>query len=232
MRRAVAAIALAGCMPVTVPPPTVPEPVLPQMVAAAPPPPLPGQGQVTIATVDDADEPALVEEVTGHYEGTASDGSAVDGLTFGMVCAATPCQVNLPVGDHLLRFTSLVDPQNGGAATITAGAQPSAYRYALGRTTGPTYVGATIAAFTVGTAATTLGFLMVGLGKQTDVPNSCFAMEGPNCAGPFPTTNYTTAGAITAVAGLALTALGVYWVSKHFAGSVQPGAGVQWTPGA
>jgi hypothetical protein len=224
MRRAVAAIALAGCMPHVVPPPTVPERVLP--TDAKPP----GPGQVAIMTVDEANEPAIVEEPTGTVEGVTADGNPVTGVVFSTVCAATPCLASLPPGDHVLRFTSLADPHDGGTATITVGSQPTAFRYEMGHNTDASpYRG--IAALTLGTSAITMGLVLVGIGKHTDLPSNSIAMEGPGCEGPFPSTNYTTAGAITAIVGVALSALGVYWLDTR-TGTSQDGSGVQWTPGA
>ena len=217
MRRAMAAVLIASCMPTSVPPPIVPEKVLPPSVPTAAAAPPPGKGQVTIATVDEATRPALVEEVTGHVEGVAGDGSVIDAMTYAKVCPATPCVADLGLGEHTLRFTSLADPHDGGTATISVGDQPSAYRYAMGHNTDPTPA-LGLAAFTVGVNATVIGLVLVGLGDQRDHPNA-----------PFGAADYAPAGLITAVAGAVLTGFGIHWLATR-TGTTQPGAGVQWVP--
>jgi hypothetical protein len=110
------------------PPPPSPDRVAPILPEESPAPA--GMGQVAIAT--STDEPALVEEVTGHMEGIASDGTFVSGLTYQTVCSSTPCLATLPVGEHAVRLTSLQDPNHSGSGSLEISPQAMNYRYALG----------------------------------------------------------------------------------------------------
>jgi hypothetical protein len=206
---------VSGCLPEALPPPVAPEQVMPPLPAAAPQEA--GKGQATI----DADEPALVEEVTGHAEGITPDGWPVSELTYRTVCPATPCAANLELGDHDLRFTSLADPSHGsGTGSITVGPQPTNYRYALGHNVDPTL--GWIAPFILGTGAVVAGITFTAIGQTTTLDDHANTIPGPNVR---------PAGLVTMGVGVALTTLALYLWS-HDRGATQPGTGVQWTPAA
>ena len=194
-----------GCAPTVLPPPQAPAPL--------PPPVAVGDGQVAIDTVGSS--PAVVEEITGHYEGMTAGGYGVDGLTYRTVCRATPCVASLEPGDHDLRFTSLVDAHDGGTATITAAAQPTAFRYAMGHSTDPS-VG-WILPFTLGDMATITGLTLLAIGHA----------DGITPQGMPTSSNVTPAGEVTLAVGVGLTAFALYLWSKE-RGSVQAGTGYQW----
>jgi hypothetical protein len=208
---------LAGCTR-NLPPPPTPGRVMP----ALPPhgPPSAGMGQVAIATV--GDDPSLVEEVTGHVEGISATGDVVAGETYGTVCLRTPCVADLGLGSHDLRSTSLADSTHTGTPTITFGAEPSNYRYALGRSVDHTkrwILGLDALVFGgLGFGTSTIGFgLEIGRVQ----------LEGLRRApgGPDP----VAVGCLVAgmIIGGALTTLGTYYVSRP-AFDLQQGTGVQW----
>jgi hypothetical protein len=201
---------VAGCMPTVLPPPTVPDRVLPPGVA-------PAQGETAIVTVSD---PALVEEVTGRYEGVTDGGHGVTGFTYRTVCVTTPCVAVLPPGPHDLRFTSLADTHNSGTAIVTATSQqPTAYRFAMGHSTDPR-IGWLIP-FSFGSMGVVAGIALTAIGN----------VQGLTAEGMKTSTDVQTPGLITLGIGVVLVALGAYLWNRE-RGSVQDGAGVQWTPSA
>jgi hypothetical protein len=215
MRMAVVAFVIVGCGPAVLPPPAAPAREMPAMEA---PQPEAGKGQVAIA----ADEPSLVEEVTGHFEGVGADGFPVDGLTYRTVCPVTPCIANVELGSRDVRLTSLADPEHSGTGTIVVGDQPSAYRYALGHNTGPA-VGRQFGgayALTFGGLGVIGGAILIGIGQPHELDVNGNPSTGPNLR-PW--------GMATAVVSTALIAYG-WHLLRGSEGHAQEGTGVQWTP--
>jgi hypothetical protein len=205
-----ALVLTAGCVHV-LPPPPEPERVVPASYAPAPPAP---QGTSPLI-LDTPAEPATVEEVTGHYEGTDSRGHSMEGSTYRNVCASTPCAANLELGQHVLRFTSLVDPLNGGTGVVLAGPRPSAYRYAMGHgDPGKAMVG--LVTTSLGVAAASAGFAFFLSGTMTDSITHQQSSPGEASAG----TGLMVGGGVLAVAGAVMAFL---WGPR-----VQNGTGVQW----
>lgn len=200
---------VAGCVPQQLPPPVTPEQVMPDLPASAVvAPPAPGKGQVTI----DADEPSSVVENFGSTTITDADGNAYDSAVYKPVCSATPCVTNLDVGSHELMLTSNVDANHSGIGTITVGAQPIDYRYALGHND-------LMPHFTSG--------LFTAVGGATLTMGGLFAYAFTQQPGGLaPTSSWGTAGLISMVIGLAVTALGAHLLSDG--GVAQDGAGTQW----
>jgi hypothetical protein len=215
MRMVAVAVVIVGCGPAVLPPPAAPERVIPAMEA---PRPEAGKAQVAIA----ADEPARVEEVTGHFEGVGAEGDAVEGLTYRTLCPVTPCIANVELGPRDIRLTSLVDPEHAGTGTILVGEQPTAYRYALGHNTSPA-VGRQLGgifALTYGGLGVIGGSILLGVGQTTDTD-----VYGNTTPG----TNFRPWGAATLVLSSALIVYGVHLL-RDTGGQVQDGTGVQWTP--
>lgn len=170
-------------------------------------PPTAGNGQVTFA----ADEPAIVEEITGHVEGVTSGGRFVSGLSYQTACPQTPCVANLPLGPHDLRITSLSDPTHVGMGSIIVGPQPTDYRYALGHNIYPEVVGGALA-LSAGICGLFVGPVFIAVGNTGN--------NGPN---------FTPYGYGALIGGLALTALGAILIANG-RGTTQDGTGLQWTP--
>jgi hypothetical protein len=205
-----ALVLAAGCVHV-LPPPSVPDRVLPPSYAPAPAPPQ-GTSQIILDTPGQA---ATVEEITGRYEGSDSRGHSVEGATYRTVCASTPCAANLELGQHALRFTSLVDPLNGGTGVVLAGSQPSAYRYAMGRNEpGNALMGLLIAS--LGGAACSGGITLYFAGSSTNLITRQQSSPSEATAG----IGLIVGGGVVAVAGAVMAFL---WGPR-----LQNGAGVQW----
>jgi hypothetical protein len=204
------ACALFGCVH-TLPPPPMPEPVLPDVPLPAPPA-SPNDGQVLLDTVND---PARVEEVTGHVEGADSRGRLLAGEVYRPVCSSTPCAANLSLGTHELRFSSLTDPAAGGVASVDAGPIPTAYRYAMGRRDGrATFVG-------LGSLALGVGAALSGIALDADG-----SMTSPTSGQPQ-SAELQSAGTAMIIGGVALAAVGVILLIA--AGpEAQEGQGTQW----
>jgi hypothetical protein len=208
--RAVAGVvcALFGCVHV-LPAPPVPERVMPDVSAA---PIAPGNGQVLLDTVND---PARVEEAAGRVEETDARGRPISGELYRPVCPSTPCAANLPFGSHELRFSSLTDSAAGGIANITSGANPTAYRYAMGRYDSRGMVGGLVT-LGLGVAAAIAGIGLEFTGGATN------AVTGqPDSPG------LQTAGTVVVIGGAALFALGIVLLVADGPES-QEGRGVQW----
>jgi hypothetical protein len=193
---------VAGCIPQQVPPPAAPERVMSDLPAsAAVVPPAPGKGQVS------------VDENIGTTTVTDADGNVYDSAVYKPVCSATPCVTNLDFGSHDLKLTSNVDANHSGMGTITVGAQPIDYRYALGHND-------LMPHFTSG--------LFTAVGGATLTMGGLFAYGFTQKPGGLaPSSSWGTAGLISMVIGLAVTALGVHLLSD--AGVAQAGTGAQWT---
>jgi hypothetical protein len=213
MKRAVMVVGLAwsmvGCgIAAQLPPPEAPDQVMPPVSANAAPGA--GDGQATL----DADEPSSVDEYAGDTSYIDGDGNEQSSPTYTPVCAATPCVANLVPGPHQLRFTSNADDNHFGIGTVTVGAQPTDYRFALGHNDlNPHFTRGLFT--TVGGATAALGGIFMY--AFTQQPGS-----------PSPSSSVGTAGLITALVGAAITVLGVHWLGDP--GHAQDGTGVQWTP--
>ena len=176
--------------------------------------PGPGQSQVVIDAVS---EPALVEEVTGRMEGTDARGYSVTGLTYRTVCLSTPCAVDLPLGAHQLRLSSLSDSNRWGLGTLVVGPAPGAYRYALG-THNPGKGLLAMISIGAGVALATGGGALFAIGSQTNLITR--QPDSPGLQAP---------GAGLMIGGGALIILGAVLIAL-FPAETQDGTGVQWTP--
>lgn len=212
MRAAVILSFAIGCQPTIILPPPVPAQVMPPLPTA---PPQSGKGQVQIAT----DEPALVEQVIGHTAGFADDGTgtivAFDDPVYQTVCAATPCATSLDLGPHDLRITSTVNANHYGTGSITVGAQPIDYSYALGHNNIDPHFASGLGATVAGGTAFMSGLFMYGFTQQ---PNHGLA----------PTSTWGSVGIGVLLVGAVLTLIGVHFLEDG--GQAQEGTGVQWTP--
>jgi hypothetical protein len=200
-------------MPVVLPPPATPRPTMPERGASTPPA---EANKAAVSLV--ADEPSLVEEITGHYEGIDSQGFGIDGSTYATLCPATPCVVNLGFGDHQLRITSLVDPHDAGTDTLTVPPHPIDYRMNLGHSTDPRF--AWILPLTLGGMSLSAGIVFTALGD----------VKGFDNKGMETSTNVRPVGIGMMIGGAALTAFAL-WLWHHESGTQQPASALVWTPG-
>jgi hypothetical protein len=208
------ALFLVGCSVRNLPPPPTPDRIAPAVPVPAEPPP-PGKGRVVIGIV--GDEPSLVQTLTGRMYGVTSRADVVSGDVYTTVCSTTPCVADLDLGTHDVTITSTTNPTHTGAGTITAGPQPSVYRYALGRD--EPHVGRLIGGINaVVWGGIVIGGCAIGLG-----------VEGNRNGGVDPG---VVAALVTGlVVGGGLAVLGTYLLAQP-AGEQQSGTGVQWVPGA
>jgi hypothetical protein len=210
---ALIALVLGGCER-QLPPPATPDRVLPHAPAPLGPP-AQGMGQVTIDTVF---EPAHVEEITGRTEIALTHGE-IEGVTLRDVCLTTPCSANLLFGPRQLRFTSLQDPQRSGIGTLVVGAQPSAYRFALGHRTesaGPRLAG--VLTLVGGLVLPLTGVPLYAIGSATDAHTHMATS---------PAIADTGIGLIATGGALLVTSIVLLTISRP---EVQQGTGIQWIP--
>jgi hypothetical protein len=122
-----AALHLAGCGDVALPPPVAPTKVIPEANDVPTEPVPPGGGRVVL---DANGEKARVLEVSGAT--FAGQGYQVSMLASRPLCASTPCVVDLARGPHRLVFVSPTDPNRGSAVEIDVGSRPKVVRHAMG----------------------------------------------------------------------------------------------------
>ena len=201
---------LSGCAPAILPTLAAPPQIVPLMPSIGAPPA--GKGQIII----NADKPAIVDEITGHYEGQTVRGHDLEGQTFTTVCQRTPCLVNMDLGEHPLRMRSLADDHDNATTSVTIGPQLTAFNMNLGHEVDPKTTW--LAPVAIGALALFGGIAFTALGEQ-----------GGNATDPG--TNFRPAGIGMMIGGGLLTALGLWWAHSS-AGSFQNGMGVQWTPAA
>jgi hypothetical protein len=199
-------LTIAGCYE-TLAPAVKPTAQIPRL-DMEPAPPDPTMGRVAF---DGAQGVSEVEEILAEeqWHGTYVAGNSIRTRT---ICVS-PCVVNLPYGTYRVKFLSrevanLDDYlSHGGDATVTVGAQPSVVRYA------PGFVKrGSMASYVAGLTALTLG------------PTAILTAPAFYVA-----SKDSSAGNLTLIAGLAVTALG--WYFMHSARTItKPGTSLQWTP--
>jgi hypothetical protein len=205
------AMLLSGCVRMFPPPPEparmTPSVQQPPGSAAA------GSGRLLI---DSAEQPATVDEIT--RQPVSSYGRVVGSRQIATpLCASTPCVVELPLGAHVLRFSSPVKPEVGGLGTVTVASPLSAYRFAMGRDAPQSGMqGLALLSSALGVAGVMAGIAMIGVGSQTN-PST----------GQVLSPSLRPAGIAAAIAGGSLFALGVA-LFVLFHPEHQDGTGVQW----
>lgn len=124
----VVAVFLGGCV-LRLPAPPVPARSRPG-VSVPHEPPAAGHGRVIIETADG--RPSTVYLIAGAVFVAFSDGVAGGGIDIRRLCM-TPCVVDLPYGQHELRFTVDGDTQGAGSAYVNVSGRTSVLRVNLGQ---------------------------------------------------------------------------------------------------
>lgn len=187
------------------------------------PPPVAGNGQVTLDVVGG---PARVEEVTARNTPAVWPSQSRSRMNFGTsaetlrpVCV-TPCVVQLTVGPHEMRFSALDDDERTSTDFVRVGTHPVMFRHVMGRR--ENNIGLRISGIfgvAMGIAALTVGGALFGIGE---------AATNRDGTPSDSRDSIQRAGAGTLIGGGLLTALSavVLALSRPVE---QPGASTQWT---
>jgi hypothetical protein len=200
----VVAGSLIGCAR-QLPPPATPPRVVPiPQVDIGPAP----EGRTTV--LFDADQRALVTEVVSSFAAVGYGGGGVVAVASRPICL-TPCAAHLTRGSHQLLFEVAETRAWGGNDIVQVGANPVAYRFALGRN--EPHLGARIGGLvglSLGLGALGTGGLLWAVGDSSAIGSSV------RDAG---TSTLLVGAGITVVSAVVLAVLR----PEH-----QPGAGLQW----
>jgi hypothetical protein len=197
---------------IQLPPAATPEARVPPLVPAANPPPE-GHGRVVLDVVDGPTPVRLVRMTPtplddGHGRVTFRFREEPEPL------CTTPCTADPPLGNLLIGFPVVGDPDSLETELINVGQDPSVYRRAL------SYYHDTPkgAAFVLGVLATSLGgssmvtgtaLLPVGLAKGSE--------------------GMTIAGGVTLGVGAVMIVLGIIGI-RHDASTYRPGSAIHFQP--
>ncbi|HVK77832.1 MAG TPA: hypothetical protein VM734_31215 [Kofleriaceae bacterium] len=151
---------LPACIRHAAPPPIPPQ-ILPELALPAEPP-APGHRRVIV----DADVPSTVHLVEGESYAFSTT-RAVAALHIRRLCV-TPCVVELPAGQHDLRFT--VDDDAGliGRALVNVSDRTTAVRVHLGRNRMPGFLAYTGGTLVIGGGVTAVSSLWGAFGDDPD----------------------------------------------------------------
>lgn len=184
--------ALHGACVRQLPPPAIPTPVAPPIAASAPPES--GKGRLVIEVVDG---PAPIQRIRMEPE-EIRDPQGRSRFLFAetpeLLCAVSPCVVDVPIGNVLLGFPVIGNPGDLEVELVHVGPQPSAYRRTSSvyqNHTGALRVLGIVGA-SAGSAAAITGVALLPIGLAKD--NSGLA----------------TAGAISLGLGAAVLTLGIW----------------------
>jgi hypothetical protein len=187
------------------PPAPTPEAIVPRVEAGTPL--AAGQGRLVLDVVEG---PAPVQQVRMTAEPVATQGghTAYDlHEAPGILCAVTPCATNLPVGNVLLGFPVIGDPDATEVELVHIGPEPSVYRRSLSVYTdtsgGLRLFG--ILATSIGGASAVTGTALLPIGLAKD--NS----------------GLTIAGGVTLGVGAVLLAVGI-WAIRADSPTYRPGS--------
>ncbi len=170
-----------------------------EMPSSQPPP---GRGRVVIAT--ERDIPSVVHFVEGASFANGQYG-VVGAVHLSRLCV-TPCVVDLPYGNHELRFTTDGAPGDD-QVYVSVSDRTSALRVALGKRTN-------------GGTAATAGRWLVGVGGLAALTGGLL----------WPVDDDAGVIRTTALGGVAALALGLV-LSQLDRPIVQPASSIQWTLG-
>jgi hypothetical protein len=210
MRKIIPVLAsvVAGCV-VQLPPVATPEARAPALVPSTTPPPE-GHGRLVLDVVNG---PTPVELVRMAPQQLASGGR----ITFGFreapepLCTA-PCTVDPPLGNLLLGYPVIGNPDSLETELVHVGPEPTVYRRALSEYH---HVPAG-AAFVLGVLATSLGGTSMVTGTALLPVGLAKGSEG-----------LTIAGGVTLGAGAALIVLGILGI-RHDSDWYRPGAAIHF----
>lgn len=194
----------SGACVKTLPPAPVPQAVIPRIDAAAP------SGDGARLVIDVVEGPTPVQRIRMTPEQT-DNGQGRVSFRFvespELLCAATPCVIDLPRGNVLLGFPVPGKRSALEVELVHVGPEPTVYRRALSiyeDRGGTLRVLGIVGTALGGTAALTgTALLPIGLGKDID--------------------NLTLAGGISLGAGAVLVALGI-WAIRHDPPTFRPGS--------
>ncbi|MAQ16804.1 MAG: hypothetical protein CMN30_18680 [Sandaracinus sp.] len=206
-----AALAGAGCQPQALATSTTPAAIAPEVDTSAPL--AAGQGRLV---VDVEDGPVTVERIQLEPQPANAPGEGtIQRWRFEerpeVLCASTPCVVDLPVGNVLLGFPTLGSEELVTRVLVHVSEEPTVYRRALDqyfpRRAGMLGVG--VPSLLVGLGSASAGAALLPQGLDRDDRGR------------------TIAGAVTLGVGVALFAIG-YWLIKQGRHSLRPGASVHF----
>jgi hypothetical protein len=203
---------LAACVN-ELPPAATPAAIAPDVPVAAPP----GEGQGRLV-VDVVEGSTPITRIRMEPQQVGDDKGRVSYEFFEspeLVCTASPCVVDLSLGNVLLGFPVLGDPDAMEIELVHVGAEASVYRRSLSVYDGSTGAGLVLGilgtVFGASAAITGIVLLPVGLGNEND--------------------GLAIAGAITLGAGAALLALGI-WAITLDSPTYRPGTSVHFPLGS
>lgn len=197
-----------GCVK-RLPPAPIPAATIPPVALAGPPPE--GMGRLVVDVVEG---PTRIERVKMSSQPVDLGDGRVAHRIFDVpevFCQASPCAVDVPPGNVLLRFPVIGDPRAAEVELVHVALQPTVYRRALSRYSGKT--GGTrvfgIISTSVGAAAAVTGavLLPVGLGGDHDT--------------------LASAGAISLGVGAVLMTVGI-WAIRSDSPTYQPGSSAHY----
>lgn len=204
------ALAAAGCVK-QLPPAATPEPIAPAVDSTAP-----LEGGHGRLVVDVVDAPTSVHRIEMAATQT-DDGQGRVSFRFyespQLLCAASPCVADVPVGNLLLGFPVIGKKHGMEIELVHVGPETTVYRRSLSRyddRRGKLNVLGIIAA-AVGASAGITGVVLLPIGLSDD------------------NNDLAAAGGITLGVGAALLAIGI-WAIRHDAPTYRPGSSIHFSP--
>lgn len=207
---ALLALPLAVACTKQLPPAPTPDRVVPEVAAATPP--ADGQGRLVVDVVEGSTPVHRVRMASERLEDDKGRESWRFHEAPELACPASPCVLDVPVGNLLLGFPVLGDEDRLEVELVHVSAEPTVYRRSLSvydDDTGALLVLGILAASIGGASAITgVALLPVGLSKEND--------------------GLAIAGGITLGAGALLVALGTWFINLD-SRTFRPGSAAHYT---